>query len=82
MDSVFGHAAWLSKELGQPNLSQVMNLWVQELNHAWFNHIYETIYSTTLEWYTVEAWYKGRNGTFESVPYIRLWLFVLPFSPQ
>ena len=51
MDSVFGHAAWLSKELGQPNLSQVMNLWVQELNHAWFNHIYETIYSTTLEWY-------------------------------
>ena len=21
---------------------------------------------------TVEAWYKGRNGTFESVPYIRL----------
>ena len=51
MDSVFGHAAWFSKELGQPNLSQAMNRWVQELNHAWFNHIYETIYSTTFEWY-------------------------------
>ena len=51
MDSVFGQAAWLSKELGQPNLSQVMNLWVQEFNHAWFNHIYGTIYSATMEWY-------------------------------
>ena len=37
---------------------------------------------------TVEAWYKGRNGTFESVPlyqaipYIGLWLFLLPFQPN
>ena len=37
---------------------------------------------------TVEAWYEGRNGTFESVPlhqavpYIRLWLFCCLCQPN
>ena len=41
-----------------------------------------------IQQYTVEAWYKGCNGTFESVPlyqavpYIRLWLFCCLFQPN
>ena len=37
---------------------------------------------------TVEACYKGREGTFEIAPYIRLylfirlWLFLVPFLAQ
>ena len=39
-------------------------------------------------WYTVEAWYKGRNGTFESVPLYQAehlyqaLVVLLPFSAQ